>query len=158
MTILVVGIFGHKTDASLAIQDLRDSGIKTKKISVVAKEKSVVSELSRNTGVAKPQEGLGSIGLFGTAKGIAIGLNMLPDTAVAAGPAARRLAGAEFGDDPGEDGIVVGLIGIGIPKEDAEAYEKHVDLGHVIVIAALEQAESGRVSKLFESHQAIPLN
>lgn len=161
MTTLVVGIFGHKTDASMAIQDLRGSGIRTKRISVLAKEKSTVSELSHGTGIAKPKEGPGSIGLFGTVKGIAIGLNMLPDTAVAAGPAAPRLAGAEFGNDPGEDGITVGLIGIGIPKEDAEAYEKHVDLGHVIVIVALEPEENGTASeldKLFESHHAIPLD
>lgn len=157
MTYLVVGIFGHRSDASLAIHDLEESGIRTKRISVLAKEKNVVDDISRYDRLGKSREGLASTGLFGTAKNIAIGLDMMPDTAVAAGPAAPKLAGAEFGEDPGEDGVILGLIGLGIPKEDAELYEKHVELGHVIVIAALEEAETAKVSRLFERRQPVPL-
>ena len=44
---------------------------------------------------------------------------MLTDTAVAAGPAARKLAGAELDKDNPDDGLAVSLIGMGIPEKDA---------------------------------------
>jgi hypothetical protein len=158
VTKLVVGIFGHRSDASLAIEAVQESGIKAKKISVVTKQKNAVELISHDTGIGKPEAGLGNEGLFGTFKGLAVGLDMLSDTAVTAGPAARKLAGAELDMDTGADGLTVSLMGLGIPDEDAERYAKHADKEHIIVIVALEEGEQpGPVSSLFNEHHAIPL-
>ncbi|MNF07151.1 hypothetical protein D3C80_2072690 [compost metagenome] len=79
---------------------------------------------------------------------------MLPDTAVAAGPAARKLAGADLEGD----GLTVSLISIGIPQEDAEVYARHAAKEHIIVIVTLEEEQNQQaVSTLFDQHHAIPL-
>ncbi|WP_379131777.1 hypothetical protein [Paenibacillus sp. sgz500958] len=50
-------------------------------------------------------EALKDSGIYGTARGIGVGLGMLPDTAVTAGPAAHKLAGAALGkEDSAADG------------------------------------------------------
>ncbi|MNC51472.1 hypothetical protein D3C75_1007650 [compost metagenome] len=78
---------------------------------------------------------------------------MLHDTAVAAGPAARKLAGADLD----MDGLAVSLIGIGIPQEDAKVYARHADQEHIIVIVALEEEHRQQeISNLLEQHHAIP--
>ncbi|WP_052088398.1 hypothetical protein [Paenibacillus wynnii] len=159
MTVLIVGIFGHATDVSLAIEDLKDLGIKLKKISVVTKQKKIVDQISHDTGIGKSDVGIGNDGVFGTARGIGTGLGMLPETAVAAGPAAHKLAGAELDESiiQGE-GLAVGLMGLGIPKEDAVGYAKHAALENIILIVALENKElSQQISSLFNKHHAIPL-
>lgn len=157
MTVLILGIFGHRSDATLAIKALQEREINHKKISVLAKEKNIVEQISKDTGISKPEVGIGNGGLFGTAKEIAVGLNMLPDTAVAAGPAAHKLAGASLDEDTGLDGLTVSLMGLGIPQEDAEGYARHVNSEHIIVILALEHEKIQLVSSLFNKHHAIPL-
>ncbi|WP_310550209.1 hypothetical protein [Paenibacillus glufosinatiresistens] len=161
MTKLIIGIFGHRSDASLAIEELGEQGVKSARISMIAREKQEADIISQDTGLRKPQEGPGSEGLFGTARNLAIGLDLLPDTAVASGAAAKA-AGAEFGDDPGEDGLVVSLMSMGIPAEDAELYERHVDLKRILVLVLLqgEEAESDEkgVREILDRHEAIPLH
>ncbi|AIQ70063.1 general stress protein [Paenibacillus graminis] len=154
MTILVMGIFGHPGDASLAIEAAKEQGIKPKQISVVTKQKNTLNVISHDTGIGRTESGEGNEGLFGTAKALGVGLEMLPDTAVAAGPAARKLAGAELDGD----GLAVSLISIGIPQEDAEVYARHAAKEHIIVIVTLEEEQNQQaVSTLFEQHHAIPL-
>ncbi|WP_410514621.1 hypothetical protein PaeBR_09690 [Paenibacillus sp. BR2-3] len=123
----------------------------------MTKQKLIVDQISQDTGIGKPEAGIGNGGLFGTAKELSVGLDMLPDTAVAAGPAARKLAGAELEKDNLDDGLAVSLVGMGIPKKDAEGYAKHADQEHIIVIVALEEEKSQQVSTLFTQHHAIPL-
>jgi len=158
VTRLMIGIFGHAADATLAIEGLKESGIKAKHISVVTKQKNVVDQISHDTGIGKTDAGLGNSGIFGTARGLGIGLDMLPDTAVAAGPAARKLAGAELdSEDSKADGMAVSFIGLGIPKEAAEAYASHADKEHIVVIVMLKDAGEERVNALFSEHHAISL-
>lgn len=153
MTTLVVGIFGHRSDATLAIEALRESGIKAKHISAVTKQKNTLAIISHDTGIGKTESGAGNEGLFGTARGIGVGLDMIDDTAVAAGPAARKLAGADLeGDD-----LAVSLIGIGIPEKDAVQYAEHVLLEHIIVIVTTERDQRKQVSEILEQHHAISL-
>ncbi|QQZ60935.1 general stress protein [Paenibacillus sonchi] len=153
MTILVVGIFEHPSDAALAIEAVREQGIKPKQISVVTKQKNTLKMISHDTGIGRTESGEGNEGLFGTAKALGVGLEMLPDTAVAAGPAARKLAGADLEGD----GLPVSLISIGIPQEDAKIYARHVGKEHIIVMVTLEEKQNQQaISTLFEQHHAIP--
>ncbi|WNS44263.1 hypothetical protein [Paenibacillus sp. MMS20-IR301] len=154
MPTLVVGIFGHRSDAILAIGELKEYGIKAKEISAVTKQKNTLEIISHDAGIGAVKTGEGNEGLFGTARGLGVGLNMLDDTAVAAGPAAGKLAGADIESDS----LTVSLIGIGIPQEDAEAYAAHADLEHIIVIVLLrEEKQREQVQSIFEKHQAVPL-
>ncbi|MEK4327371.1 general stress protein [Paenibacillus sp. FSL R7-0312] len=154
MPTLVLGIFGHRTDAALAIGEMKENGINSKNISAVTKQKNTLEIISHDTGIGTAQTGEGNEGLFGTARGLGAGLDMLADTAVAAGPAARKLAGADIETD----GLTVSLIGIGIPQEDAEAYARHVELEHIIVIVFLDEEEQReKVDSIFAKHQVLPL-
>ncbi|MBW4081889.1 general stress protein [Paenibacillus sp. S150] len=154
MKILVLGIFEHRSDAALAIEDLRKGGIKAKQISAVTKQKNTLDMISHDTGIGRTESGAGNEGLFGTARGLGAGLDMVPETAVAAGPAASKLAGADLDID----GLAVSLISMGIPQEDAESYARHADMEHIIVIVALEEERrKEQISTLFEQHHAIPL-
>ncbi|WP_150265936.1 general stress protein [Paenibacillus tepidiphilus] len=157
MAKLIVGIFGHHSDAALAIAALLESGFKKKRISAVTKQKSALERISRDTGIGPAKLGAGNGGLFGTAREIGVGLDMIPDTAVAAGSAATKLAGADLDID----GLAVSLIGSGIPEEDALKYARHADLEHIIVFVELED-ESGpeeqeKANTIFAGHHALPL-
>ncbi|OKP75524.1 hypothetical protein A3842_19735 [Paenibacillus sp. P3E] len=155
VTKLVLGIFEHRSDVILAIEDVCAHGIKPKQVSAVTKQKNTLEIISHDTGIGRTEAGEGNGGLFGTAKGLGIGLDMLPDTAVAAGPAAHKLAGADLD----RDGLDVSLIGIGIPMEDVKLYARHADKEHIIVIVALKEEQSQQeVSSLFGLHHAIPLD
>ncbi|NQX45054.1 general stress protein [Paenibacillus tritici] len=154
MPTLVLGIFGHRSDAALAIEELKENGMKAKHISAVTKQKNTLEIISHDTGIGAAQTGLGNGGLFGTARGLGVGLDMVADSAVAAGPAARKLAGAELETDS----LAVSLIGIGIPQEDAEAYARHANLEHIIVIVLLSDEELREsVEVIFAKHNVIPL-
>lgn len=154
MTKLVVGIFGHRSDASLAIEALKESGIKAKDISAVTKQKTTLDIITKDTGIGKTEAGEGNGGLFGTARGLGVGLDMLTDSAVAAGPAARKLAGADLDTD----GLAVSLIGIGIPQEDADKYTRHTDLERIIIIVEAAMEQQQQIEALYAEHQAIPLD
>jgi hypothetical protein len=155
---LVVGIFGHPSDAVFAIRALKQSGIMANSLSVVAKQKAVMDRIHKDAGIGEIEVGAGNMGLFGTIKGIAAALDLLPDRAVAAGPAARKLAGAELSEAEG-DGLSISLMGIGIPKEDAEQYARHADKEHVMVMVVLDNDNPGsdRVDAVFSRYHALPL-
>lgn len=157
MTRLIMGIYEHVTDASLAIVDLKAGGIKEKDISVVTKHEKVVDRICQDTGIGKSDSGVGLGGLFGLGRRIGVGLDLLPDTAVAAGPAARKLAGAELDKDSLEDGLVVSLIGIGIPEQDAKGYARHANQEKIIVIVAIQNKEEKEIITILNSHNVIPL-
>ncbi|ETT44336.1 general stress protein [Paenibacillus sp. FSL P4-0338] len=154
MPTLVLGIFGHRSDAVLAIGELKENGIKAKHISAVTKQKNTLETISQDAGIGDVETGQGNKGLFGTARGLGVGLDMVSDSAVAAGPAARKLAGADLETD----GLEVSLIGMGIPQEDAQAYAKHADLEHIIVIILLPEEElQEKVQAIFAKHEVISL-
>ncbi|MEK3902044.1 hypothetical protein [Paenibacillus sp. FSL R7-0179] len=154
MPTLILGIFGHRSDAVLAIGELKENGIKAKHISAVTKQKNTLEIISQDAGIGDVETGQGNKGLFGTARGLGVGLDMVADSAVAAGPAARKLAGADLETD----GLAVSLIGMGIPQEDAQAYAKHADLEHIIVIVLLPEEElREKVQAIFAKHEVMPL-
>lgn len=154
MPTLILGIFGHRSDAVLAIGELKENGIKAKHISAVTKQKNTLEIISQDAGIGDVETGQGNKGLFGTARGLGVGLDMVADSAVAAGPAARKLAGADLETD----GLAASLIGMGIPQEDAQAYAKHADLEHIIVIVLLPEEElREKVQAIFAKHEVMPL-
>lgn len=145
MTKLVIGLFDRRSEASLTLARLRDKGIKSGQMSVVAKRVKELAEIGRDFGLGEPKAGIGDNGLFGTAKGLAIGLGLRPERAAVLGKAAPRLAGAALGEEDGEDGMAVGLIGIGLPREDALSYSQAVAGGKLLVIVETESDRAEEV-------------
>lgn len=157
MAKLMAGLFGHESDASLAVEALKEAGVDTKRIAVVSKHKLAVNEIARENELGEAEEGLASEGLFGTAKALAAALDLEPERVSAAGGGAARLAGAWIGGAKGEDGVSVTLIGMGIPEEDAKRYAEQVEHGRILVLAELKEREQSGAEAAFAQHGALPL-
>ncbi|WP_410771779.1 hypothetical protein [Fontibacillus sp. BL9] len=122
MAKLLTGIMNTRQDAALVIEDLKEAGVKKGEISVISKTEEALGIISRDTGLPKPERGDGNHALFHPLIEVAAILEEQPANVAVIGPAAKSLAGAEIGK--GSDDFVVGLIGAGIPEEDARRIEE----------------------------------
>lgn len=59
MPTLVLGIFGHRSDAVLAIEELKKNGIKAKHISAVTKQKNTLEIISKDAAIGDVETGQG---------------------------------------------------------------------------------------------------
>lgn len=158
-----VGTFSSTREAEAALNGLRESGFSTDKVSVLAKDTDRNEEISgvdvqdrdrlkRNRteaerGNTEAQEGAGIGAVTGTALGgiggLLVGLEALVIPGVgpflAGGTLAATLAGAGIGAAGGA--IVGALTGLGIPEEDAKAYNERISQGEYLAILEGTQAE-----------------
>ena len=159
-----VGVFRSRAEAENALNSLRDSGFSMEQISLLAKDADRNEEIAgvdvqdrnemKDRGGNEAQEGAGIGAVAGTALGgvggLLVGLEALIIPGVgpflAAGTVATTLAGAGIGAAAGA--IVGALTGLGIPEEDAKAYDKRVSQGDYLVIVEGTEAEIARVSSL----------
>jgi len=156
MTKLSVGIFTTQQDASMAVEALKKEGLNEKKeISVLSKDIRDLERLSKDSGVKKPEGGDGNSGIFGYVKGLVSELDVIPVEVAASGPAARKFAGAAIGSDT--DDLVVGLMGSGIPEEDAQKYEEFLLEGHILMLIVSESQQVDKVNEILLSNQSITL-
>jgi len=159
-----VGVFRSRREAENALNALRDSGFSMDKISVLAKDVDRNEEIAgvdiqdrnevRDRGDNESQEGAGIGAVTGTALGgiggLLVGLEALVIPGVgpflAAGTVATTLAGAGIGAAAGA--IVGALTGLGIPEEDAKAYDRRVSQGDYLVMIEGTEAEIDRAGSL----------
>jgi hypothetical protein len=159
-----VGIFRSRGEAENALSALRESGFSMDKISVLAKDADRNEEIAgvdvqernqfRDRGNNEAQEGAGIGAVAGTALGgvggLLVGLEALIIPGVgpflAAGTIATTLAGAGIGAAAGA--IVGALTGLGIPEEDARAYDEQVSQGNYLVIIEGTEEEITRAGSL----------
>jgi uncharacterized protein (TIGR02271 family) len=134
----VVGVFDSHARAQQAVAELRQAGFRDDQIGVIA----------RNTGAARDFEGdevTDNYAGEGAATGIAAGAGLgalwgmgilagvmpILGPAIAGGALAAILTSAAAG--AAAAGLAGALVGMGIPKEEAEYYEKEFHAGNVIV-------------------------
>jgi hypothetical protein len=163
-----VGVFHSHREAEKALSALRDSGFSMDKISILAKDVDRNEEIAgvnvqdRNQvgdrGDNEAQEGAGIGAVTGTALGgvggLLVGLEaiLIPGAGpfLAAGTIATTLAGAGIGAAAGA--IVGALTGLGIPEEDAKAYDKQISKGNYLVIIEGTEAEIARAGSLLGNY------
>ena len=159
-----VGVFRSRPEAENALNSLRDSGFSMDRISVLAKNADRDEEMAgvdvqdrnqmKGSGGNEAKEGAGIGAVAGTALGgiggLLVGLEALVVPGVgpflAAGTVAATLAGAGIGAAAGA--IVGALTGLGIPEEDAKAYDKRVSQGDYLVMVEGTEAEIARAGSL----------
>lgn len=162
-----VGVFKSRRDAENALSALRDSGFTMDKISVLAKDADRNEEIAgvdvqdrnqmKDDGGNEASEGAGIGAVTGTALGglggLLVGLEALVIPGVgpflAAGTVATTLAGAGLGAASGA--IVGALAGLGIPEEDAKAYDKRVSQGDYLVLIEGTATEIERAGSLLRN-------
>jgi len=155
----IVGVFSNESEASNAIQQLKDAGFSTDDISVVSKNRKDVKHISEETGTKAPEglaTGAATGGVVGGVAGLLAGLGLaaIPvfGPIMAAGPIAVTLAGAAAG--AGAGGLVGGLIGLGIPEDEAREYETNVNEGNILVMVDSAAGNRSRIYDIFRANNA----
>ncbi|EIM06621.1 hypothetical protein A1A1_10051 [Planococcus antarcticus DSM 14505] len=124
----VVGSYETENEAIRAIEDLQQQGHNNKDISVLSKDKQETETITEET-ETHAGEGAATGALTGGALG-GIGALAIPGIGpiIAVGPIAAGLTGAAAGAGVG------GLIGLGVPDDEAEMYETHFNEGKILVL------------------------
>ncbi|MFC0190453.1 general stress protein [Fictibacillus aquaticus] len=154
----VVGIFRTEDDAIQAIKQLQQQGYSSEDISVIAREKEEVRAVAKETGTHAADgaaAGMATGGILGGVGGLLVGLGALAipgvGPIVAAGPLAAALGGAAVG--AGAGGLVGALVGMGIPKDQAEEYEDYVQQGDILVLVEAETDRRANVYDTFRTYK-----
>jgi hypothetical protein len=148
-----IGVFSYRHDAEAALGELRSAGFSMNQVSLIAKDERLGDRKSdRHHGDDnKADEGLrsGAItgGVLGTLGGLLVGLGALAIPGVGpvilAGATATTLATALTGGVIGAaaGSIVGGLVGLGIPEEQAKVYSDRFSKGHYLLMVEGTDAE-----------------
>lgn len=166
-----VGVFQSRSEAERALSSLRNSGFSMDRVSVLAKDAGRNEEiagvgvqdrddLNKDRGDNEAQEGAGIGATAGTVLGgvggLLVGLEALIIPGVgpflAAGTIATTLAGAGIGAAAGA--IVGALTGLGIPEEDAKAYDNRISQGDYLVVLEGTEEEINRAGSIL-SNQGV---
>lgn len=134
----VVGVFHERDDAREAIDALKNDGFAPDSISVLSPDKQATESMAEETGThAGSGAATGAVtgGILGGVGGWLVGIGALAIPGVgpfiAAGAFATALGGAAIG--AGVGAIAGALVGMGVPKEEAEYYEREVKSGRTLV-------------------------
>jgi uncharacterized protein (TIGR02271 family) len=173
----VVGLFDSYTEAQSVVQDLIDNGFRRDDISVVSNDSAQLDDRERMVGTeesaAAEGAGTGAVGgtVLGGALGLLVGAGLLAIPGIgpvlAAGPLAATIGsgaaiagagalGAGIGAATG--GLIGGLVGAGVPKEDAEYYAEGVRRGGTLVTVNAEDAMAGMAHDIMVRHNAVDIN
>jgi hypothetical protein len=178
----VVGLFDDIRDAEATVRDLRDIGVNNTDISFVANNThgyydDTGERIDRSTTVdtseAAEGAGYGATGgaVLGGLTGALIGLGALAIPGVgpiiAAGPFAAALgttgaavglgaAGAGIGAAAG--GLVGGLVGAGVPEEDAHVYAEGVRRGGALVMARVDESRLDATLDVMDRHNVVNID
>lgn len=167
----VIGIFTQRSNADNAINELHRMGYDAKDMSIMMKEEPhMVAE--RKTGSKGGSTATGALtgaaagGIFGGIAGLLIGVGLLsipglgavfiggPLAALlgATGAAATTISGATTGIFAG--GLMGALIGLGIPEEVAQVYERKLTEGAIFLAVPVKGDNSLEVEKVFRKNSA----
>ncbi|MBR8836792.1 MAG: histidine kinase, partial [Stigonema ocellatum SAG 48.90 = DSM 106950] len=159
-----IGVFSSRGDVEGALHELRDSGFPMDRASVIAQNSDSTDDIAgaevRERVGNKADEGatVGALsgGTLGGLTGLLVGLGALAIPGIGpimlagatATALATTLAGAGIGAVAGS--LVGGLIGLGIPEEEARAYNSRVERGHYLVIIDGTDSEIARARAILE--------
>lgn len=162
-----VGVFQSRDEAERALSSLKNSGFLMDRVSVLAKDADRQEiagvdvrdrdDLKKDRGDNEAPEGAGIGATAGTVLGgvggLLVGLEALIIPGVgpflAAGTVATTLAGAGIGAAAGA--IVGALTGLGIPEEDAKAYDERISQGDYLVILEGTEEEINRAGSVLQN-------
>lgn len=154
--------FATEAEAEGAVRGLREAGFAGDDISVLARDPQDSERIATATGTEAPEGaaiGAAAGGLLGGAGGLLVGLGALAipgiGPLVAAGPIAATLAGIGIGGATG--GVIGALTGLGIPEEEAAAYEERFKMGDIIVAVDTRGREAEARRILQSQYSATPM-
>jgi hypothetical protein len=159
----VVGVFSDRTQAQQAMEELRRAGFRNDQLGLMASgESDYGTGASDDDGSETYAAEGGATGLaagagVGALWGLGIAAGVLPaiGPAIAGGTLAAMLSSAVAG--AAAAGLTGTLVGLGIPKEEAEYYEGELRSGRIIVTVRPEgrNAEALAILRRFGGYDAI---
>jgi hypothetical protein len=168
----IVGMFETRDAAQDAVEQLIASGFEKESLGVVMRDPRESADLASATGAddlsaegatAGAVSGLGVGALIGLALvgssvllpgigPILIGGSLATGAVTAAGTTAAAVTGAGIGAVSG--GLLGGLIGAGIPEDDAQAYAGRIEQGHVLVSVRSEDNRADLARRILQAEGA----
>ncbi|WP_159886156.1 general stress protein [Paenibacillus puerhi] len=156
----IVGVFNNEEEAIRVIEQLKRDGYRSEDISLIGKNRGDLDSISKDTGTnveTGAVTGAATGGVVGGVTGLLAGIGALAIPAIgpilAAGPIAATLAGAAVG--AGAGGIVGGLIGLGIPEDEARAYEEYVKEGKILVLVESDATRDRKAIDTFRNNRTL---
>ena len=151
----VVGMFEGMERAERALNGLKDAGFTPEQVSVVAKDKRDVQQMSENTDMVAEGAGAGAVAgsVLGGVAGFLVGISALVipgiGPIVGAGIIGATLAGAGIGAATG--GLIGALTAEGVSEDDARGYEESVKQGGILLsVRANSDAQAQRAQQVFQ--------
>lgn len=165
MSKTVVAIFDDYSYAEKAARQIKEQGLRTDDISIVAKQTS--ENNMRNTAtMGRPEspraindnisDGVVTGGILGGLAGLLIGAGsmVIPGLGIvaAAGPITGLLSGAVTG------GLVGGLVDLGIPEDRSRQYETDIKAGKVLFSMKTDEDKVDSVASILRNNGAISVD
>jgi len=153
----VVGLFDNRGTAEAAINRLMADGVDRDSISIAMKDAREATALSEATGAADlSAEGATAGAVSGAGVGALVGIALLGSTVLLpglgtfliGGPIAAALTGAGIGAASG--GLIGGLVGAGIPEDEATHYAAGIEKGGIFVSAHVSEGQVADVRRIFD--------
>ena len=161
----IVAIFSYYRNAEEAARQIKERGLRTDDISIVAKENNGRGSYDGSgTGATMEKrpvndnisDGVVTGGILGGVAGILLGAGslMIPGLGIvaAAGPIAGLISGAVTG------GIVGGLIDLGIPEEKSRQYESDIKSGKVLFSMRTDEDKADQIGSILKSNGATSVD
>jgi uncharacterized membrane protein len=151
----IVGMFADTGRAERALNGLKDAGFTPEQVSVVAKDKQDVAQMSENTEMVADGAAGGAVtgSVLGGIAGFLVGISALVipgiGPIVGAGIIGSTLAGAGIGAATG--GLVGALTAEGVSEADAHGYQENVKQGGILLsVRANGDAQAQQAQQLFQ--------
>ncbi|MEG4169947.1 MULTISPECIES: histidine kinase [unclassified Microcoleus] len=157
-----VGVFSTRRETEHALGELRTAGFDMNRVSVIAKDAESKGEIAgidvHDSADNKSDEGAtkGALtgGTLGGLTGLLVGLGLVAIPGIgpimlagaSATAIATTLAGTALGAAAG--GLIGALVGMGIPEEEARAYNDRVAKGDYLVLVDGSEAEVARAETI----------
>ena len=128
----VVGLFHDRTSAESAINRLLEDGVARDSISIAMKDAKEASALSDATGTNDLSSEGATAGLVsGAGVGALVGIALVGSTVLL-------------------PGLIGGLIGAGIPEDEAEHYAAGIEKGGIFVSANVPDGQVAEARRIFD--------
>ena len=162
MAKIVAAVFDNRSYAENAARQIKEQGLRTEDISIVAKENEndtgkEGANLTGRRGVNDNiSDGVMTGGVLGGLAGLLIGAGSMaiPGLGIvaAAGPITGLISGAVTG------GIVGGLVDLGIPENRGRQYESDIKAGKILFTMKTEENNVNRVASILRNNGAISVD
>jgi hypothetical protein len=133
----IIGVFSNREKARQAVSELKAMGFLDQQIGYIARDEDGKTGLKNDPTDSRWEEGTGIGAAAGAATGAGLGLAVAAGLIspvgpiIAGGALVALIASAGVGATVGT--VVGGLIGLGVPEEDASYYEQEVHAGKYVV-------------------------